>query len=400
VIREPTFDTSPALRFEGNKKGAWEDLVRTAPGTPMGTLLRKFWQPVALAAEVSPGKALPIRIMSEDLTLYRGDTGTPHVVASRCAHRSTLLYIGWVEGDCIRCRYHGWKYDGSGQCVEMPAEDPSFPPKVKILSYPAREYAGLIFAFMGEGAPPEFPHKAELDRDYGVKWAISMTWPCNWFQRLENSVDAAHVSFVHQGSAFGDYVTSTVPTLEYEETEWGIRQIARRSADNVRISEVAWPNCNHIPVPISGVDVWVDMFNWFVPVDDEHTAFLSSLCAPVRGEAARDFERRLASRWPPYNPADQGQELFAGRGFPSEVEDIVNAQDYLVQVGQGTIVDRSQERLGRSDAGIILMRKLFQRELEAIKQGLPGKEWKPRTGFARLPVPPGVPLAPDSGTAV
>jgi 5,5'-dehydrodivanillate O-demethylase len=400
VIGEPTADTSPSRRLDGNKTGPWEGLVRTGPGTPMGTLLRRCWQPVALARELVPGKARLIRIMGEDLTLYRGEGGAPHLVASRCAHRSTLLYIGWVEGDCIRCRYHGWKFDGSGQCVEMLAEDPSFPPKVRILSYPTREYGGLIFAYMGEGAPPAFWGKAELDRDYGVKWAISMTWPCNWFQRIENSLDAAHVSFVHQDSAFGDYVTATAPTLEYEETKWGIRQIATRAADNVRISEVAWPNCNHIPVPISGVDVWVDMFNWFVPVDDENTAFFSSLCAPVRGDAARALEEQIAARWPPYNPADQGAELFAGRAWPAAVEDIVNAQDYLVQVGQGTIVDRSQERLGRSDAGIILLRKVFQRELEAIKQGCPGKEWKPRIGLARLPVPPGVPRAPDAETAV
>src|SRR3954468_21627354 len=133
------------------------DLAPTGPGTLAGRYLRRFWQPVLRAEELGPGETKPIRIMSEDFTLYRGEDGTPHVVAPRCAHRGTQLSTGWVEGDCIRCFYHGWKYDSTGQCVEMPAEDATFPPKVKIASYPTEEYLGLIYAPLGEGAPPPFP---------------------------------------------------------------------------------------------------------------------------------------------------------------------------------------------------------------------------------------------------
>src|SRR5437870_4926246 len=96
----------------------WEDLVRTGPGTPMGTLLRRSWQPIALSHELAAGRALPARIMGEELTVYRGTSGKPYVVAGRCAHRGTRLHTGWVEGECLRCFYHGWKYDGFGQCVE------------------------------------------------------------------------------------------------------------------------------------------------------------------------------------------------------------------------------------------------------------------------------------------
>src|SRR5919202_5128287 len=97
------------------------DSAHTGPGTLAGRFMRRFWQPVYLARELAPGYAKPIKIMSEEFTLYRGEDGAPHVVAFRCAHRGTQLSTGWVEGDCIRCFYHGWKYDGSGQCVEMPA---------------------------------------------------------------------------------------------------------------------------------------------------------------------------------------------------------------------------------------------------------------------------------------
>src|SRR5215831_4552107 len=131
----------------------YTDFAHAGPGTLARRYLRRFWHPVHLAADLPAGHAKPIRIMSEDLTLYRGEGGTPHLVAYRCAHRGTQLSTGWVEGDCIRCFYHGWKYDHTGQCVEMPAEDPSFPPKVKLRSYPVEEYLGLIFAYLGEGEP-------------------------------------------------------------------------------------------------------------------------------------------------------------------------------------------------------------------------------------------------------
>jgi len=387
-----------------SERNEWSELVRTGPGTPMGILLRKFWQPVAVSAELKNGKAKPLRIMSEDLTLYRGESGKPYIVSDRCAHRLTLLHTGWVEQDCIRCKYHGWKYDGEGQCVEMPAEDATFVSKVKILSYPVREYAGLVFAYLGTGAPPEFPRKAELDRDYGAKWSYLLIWPCNWFQRIENSLDAVHVSFVHRGGATGKAVSYGIPELSYEETEWGIRQIATRAADNVRIGEFSWPNCNHIASPMQFKPKgdkkfpWSDLFNWFVPIDDEHTGFFSARSAPVRGELGQEFHDWLSS-CDSYNPADFHKELFKGV-MPdidgNTINALQNAQDYIVQVGQGPIVDRSKERLGKSDAGVILLRKIFRREVDAIKKGQPGKDWKPRVGFAKLPVPPHVPLAPDS----
>src|SRR4051812_11629877 len=133
-----------------------ELLPQTAPGTPMGRLLRSFWQPVAITDDLKPGQPVPLRVLSEDLTLYRGESGKAYLVGGRCAHRCVVLHTGWVEGEQIRCMYHGWKYDGTGQCTEMPAEKKSRPDLVKIEGYPTHEYAGLIFAYMGEGAAPEF----------------------------------------------------------------------------------------------------------------------------------------------------------------------------------------------------------------------------------------------------
>src|SRR5436309_1850808 len=127
-----------------------EDIVHTAPGTLGGCYMRTFWHPVKVANELPRGRALPLRIMSQDFTLYRGESGKAQLLDARCAHRGTQLSTGWVEGDCLRCFYHGWKYDASGRCVEQPAEDSGFASKVKIRSYPTEEYLGLVFAYMGD----------------------------------------------------------------------------------------------------------------------------------------------------------------------------------------------------------------------------------------------------------
>src|SRR6266496_4299180 len=111
--------------------GDHTDLYHTGPGTLAGHYLRMFWQPVYRAKDLAPGQAIPIRIMSEDFTLYRGASGTPYLVDPRCAHRGTQLSIGWVENDCIRCRYHVWMFDGSGQCVEQPLEKPPFAERIR-----------------------------------------------------------------------------------------------------------------------------------------------------------------------------------------------------------------------------------------------------------------------------
>src|SRR5581483_5422761 len=173
------------LMPRGWTEADWHDIYRTGPDTLAGQYMRLFWQPVFRAADLAPGKAKPIRIMGEDLTLYRGEEGTPHIVDFRCAHRRTQMSIGWVEGDAIRCRYHGWAYDSSGQCVDQPGEPEPFCERIRIRAFPTEEYLGLIFAYLGEGEPPALPRYPDFERS-GLLQASTYVRHCNYFNSIDN----------------------------------------------------------------------------------------------------------------------------------------------------------------------------------------------------------------------
>jgi 5,5'-dehydrodivanillate O-demethylase oxygenase subunit len=358
----------------------YTDFVHVGPGTLAGRYLRSYWQPVSLASDLPVGQAKPLRILGEDFTLYRGEGGAPHVVAYRCAHRGTQLSTGWVEGDCLRCFYHGWKYDGSGQCVEMPAEDASFPPKVKIASYPTEEYLGLIFAYLGEGMPPPLPRYADFETE-GVLLNSTYVRHCSYFQNIENGLDPVHTAFAHRESR-GTFVgLDGVPRMTGEESPWGITMYGTRPSGKVRVNQFGMPNVLHIQLPSGSREAgWMDALAWRVPVDDAtHRSFNVNL-VHVTGEAAEQYRAYLASQ-PQYtgpSAVEVGDAILRGERHVDDVAEraiIVNVQDYVAQAGQGAIQDRTQERLGRSDVLVILLRKIWERELRAFAAGQPGKAW-------------------------
>ncbi len=261
----------------------------------MGMLLRRFWHPVATGASLAPGTARALRVMCEDLTVYRGESGTAYLIGGRCAHRRTVLHTGWVKDDQIRCMYHGWRYDGAGQCTEMPAERNAKPELVRIPGYSLHEYSGLIFAYLGPGEAPPFdlPRKDALEQagmDISVRADV---WDCNWLQQAENSLDASHVSYVHQWptpTRLGEEIGSTPPVLEYEETPAGIRQTAIRP-NGIRISNWTFPNNNNVlAAPPRPGDPWINTSGWAVPMDDERTLRFT-LTAYPGGEVGEELRR-------------------------------------------------------------------------------------------------------------
>jgi 5,5'-dehydrodivanillate O-demethylase len=359
--------------------------------TSMGRLLRQFWQPVALSASIANGSARPLEILGENLTLFRGASGTAYLIGGTCAHRCTVLHTGWVQGDKVRCMYHGWQYDGTGQCTEMPAEPHADPALIRIAGFPLHEYSGLIFAYMGDGPAPEFdlPRKHTLEQpdcDLSVHQDI---WDCNWFQHIENSLDATHVSYVHQwggASELGAAVGTAIPVLTYEETTAGIRQTATRP-DNVRISDWTFPNNNHIRLaPPRKEDPWAHTSAWQVPIDDESTLRFT-LTAYPNGELGKELVR---AGLPPIGSSMAAADLiFKEHRLPDGVlaTDRLLMQDYAALRGQGTLVDRTAERLGASDAGVALLRRIALRELDAIQRGVPTKAWRRIEQPFEMPTP-------------
>ena len=361
-----------------------KDFVRTGPDTIMGRYMRLFWHPVYVGRDLKAGRAAPLRIMNEDYTLYRGQNGVAQILAPRCAHRCTQLSTGWVEGGSIRCFYHGWKYDASGQCTEAPAERAGFADNVRIRSYPTEEYLGLIFAYLGEGAAPPLPRYPVFDKP-GVLSASNYLRDCNCYNNLESNMDSLHTSFVHRSSGFTTAgLNWALPEISGEETGYGIVKHGTRPDGQDRRSPFFWPNALYIrSSPEEGdPDVWADHIGWRVPIDDEHhVSFTVNHVALFGDDAERYRERqrlRRARREGLSDPRAAAQAVLRGEMQIDDLKDrpdIVNIQDYVAQVGQGVIADFDHERLGRSDVLVALFRRILARELQAFAEGRPLKKW-------------------------
>jgi 5,5'-dehydrodivanillate O-demethylase len=368
------------------------DLYHTEPGTLAGRYLRSFWQPVYRARDLPAGEAVPLRIMSEDFTLYRGQTGIPHLVAFRCAHRGTQLSAGWVEDDCIRCFYHGWKYDSSGQCVEQPGEDASFKSKINIRSYPTEEYLGLIFAYLGEGAAPPFPRYPDLDAGGIAHVLLSEEWPCNYFNRLDNLGDPVHVPFTHRESRSRIGIDVVVPDrLIAEESDVGIKLTRKLKGGKTETRYILMPNMNHLrhPLRIKGPiakqlgEGSVDRFLWRVPIENDRCLGLGVDIVHLINEEAKQKFLEFSSEAETDGPShiELGESVLRGKAKIKNMSgadnyELTRIEDYVAQVGQGAIADHNQFHLGRNDAVVILFRKIWERELRALAEGKPMKSWK------------------------
>jgi 5,5'-dehydrodivanillate O-demethylase len=370
-----------------HKKLRYDDLVFTGPGSLAGKFMRRFWHPIHRAEDLRPGQAKPIQIMSEHFTLYRGESGAPHMVDFRCPHRGTQLSAGWVEGDSIRCMYHGWCFNAEGQCTEQPAEEESFAGKIRIKSYPIREYLGLIFAYLGDAEAPTFPCYRHMEEEGVLEVLSTEIWPCNFFQRIDNNGDTYHVPFVHRGaySASSENNRGGLPDISKEESPWGTTGYASFSQGWRNVFQFFMPNVyafrNPSPEPEC---ISEDRMQWDVPLDDERSLEFRLRRLPLSGEAANQYRERhaAAAAEPKISVAQMSEAVLSGKisfqdldHFFKDKISLVHAQDYVAQVGQGSRAERAREHLGRSDMGVILFRKIWERELRALAEGRPLKKW-------------------------
>jgi len=282
------------------------------------------------------------------------------------------LSTGWIEGDCIRCFYHGWKYDGSGQCIEQPAEDTGFAAKIQIRSYPVQEYLDLIFAYLGPGEPPLFPRHGELEAEGDLQLGMYVR-PCSYFNNAENGIDEVHVHFVHKQGFTG--IQYDIPKVWAEETDWGLTQYGQRCDGTTR--ETHWLMPNALLFKNGDVDDDADQISWRVPVDDvSHRNFMAVLHHRPATGSWLNIQGAGDSR---PTSLEAAQAILRGELTLEDVAerpDLITIQDHVAQLGQGAIADFEHEHLGQSDRAVILLRKIYARELRALAEGGELKRWR------------------------
>lgn len=326
-------------------------------GTLMGSLLRCYWTPVGASTLVT-SKPQRVTILGEELVLYRGQSGEPHLMQLRCAHRSLALDYGRVEGDCIRCPYHGWLYDGAGQCLDQPAEPEGsrFKEKIRLKSYKTREFSGIVFGYLGPEPAPLLPLYDVLRMEHGVKDMTIQNVNANWMNHVENVVDISHLAWLH-GYTFPAYGGRKV-NYNWERTEYGINNVMTiEGIDDTHVSCYGFPLVNRFALPpIDKNGELVRSLIWRVPIDDASTLLYFVRFYP--SEKRRRTAQRIDQKLGVYAPL---KDDWWGIN--------IHDQDRMAVEQQGVIADRPNEHLGVSDGGIITMRQMMRESLAAVAEG-------------------------------
>jgi phthalate 4,5-dioxygenase oxygenase subunit len=404
-------------------------ITRVGPGTPCGNLLRQYWQPVALLDEFDPAldarmgvrPVKPVRLLGQDLVLFRNADGAFGLLDRDCPHRGADLAFGRNEGDGLRCPFHGWKFDISGQCTQTPAEPQgsTLCTRIRQRSYPLLERAGVLFAWLGaEGAtPPDLPALDCFTAPATHSFAFKGLWHCNWLQAFEVGIDPAHASFLHRffhdegleesygrqfrGASLGELdgqrlpMTKVMrefdqPDISFEQTPYGLRLTALRQINDamthVRVTNAVFPQTFVIPLSET-----MTITQMHVPVDDTKNywyALFTSFAEPVDKVTMRN-QRLEAVTLPDYipksgqhnewgfNAQEQRDRTYLGMG-----ESDINVHDQWACESMGAIQDRTREHLGTTDKVIMANRRMLRQAIDAVANGepAPGLGYPPLAG--------------------
>lgn len=345
-------------------------LTSVGKGTPMGELLRRYWHPVGLSSEVKVPAIKKVKLLGEELVLYRDKSGALGLVGKTCPHRGASLEHGIVDQVGIRCAYHGWQYNAQGRCLDRPNEPPGDTGKSRICvpSYPVTERGDLIFAYLGPAPAPEFPLFDLYKSGNVIKTIGRAAIPVNWLQIMENSLDPVHVEWLH-GHFYTQAVGRSEPPfdtfskhhvkIDFEEFEYGIikkrlleGQVEDESTDWTTGHPMIFPNMLLVG------DTRVHQFQIRVPMDDMTTMHYWYNCFhPAEGVEVPEG----------YPTSFYEVPIRDARG--EYVKDYVDGQDIMLWESQGRICDRSQEHLATSDRGIVQYRRMLMREWEKVSRG-------------------------------
>jgi phthalate 4,5-dioxygenase len=400
-------------------------LSRVGPGTPMGELMRQYWIPGALSSELPRPDCDPLRVklLGEELIAFRDTNGQVGLVQNHCPHRGASLFFGRNEEAGLRCVYHGWKFDTSGACVDMPNEpaESDFRTKVKAAAYPVRERGGILWMYLGPREGEELPPLPDLEGNMlpeDMSGISIFQRECNWMQALEGDIDTAHVGFLHQGAidaesapqgSWARYaLRDRAPRYKVIDTEGGVTYGTYRPAEPGstywRVAHFLFPFYTMVAAGVLGLKVAVRAW---VPIDDEHCFGLSMSKLGTQRRLNQGPNRNLADA--PLLPnstdwygrfrfrANAGNDYEIDRqkqrsrtsysGIPS-----VSLEDHAVTESMGPIYDRTNERLGTSDTMIIRTRRRLMaaavalRERAALPPGVDQPEvYRLRSGGVVLP---------------
>ena len=366
--------------------------------------MRQYWQPAALVDEFEGSRPVrPVRLLGENLVLFRDPAGNYGLLDRHCAHRGADLSYGRAEDGGLRCPFHGWLFDAHGACLEQPAEPEgsNFCHSIRQPAYTCRVASGIVWAFMGEGAPPALPSFDCFEAPATHTFAFKGMIECNWLQALEVGIDPAHASYLHRffedeepaaaygkqfrGATMGADLPMTKilrdfgrPRIEVETTDYGLRIAALRQLNetemHIRVTNMAFPHAFVIPMSRE-----MTITQWHVPVDDTHCywyAIFTSFTAPVDKEQMR--AQRLKSYSLPdylplvnrlndygFDPHEQEHSTYTGMG------DDINVHDQWAVESMGPIQDRTKEHLGASDKAIAAYRRLLVRAIRDVEEGRP-----------------------------
>ena len=348
-----------------------DDLVQVTRGTATGEMLRRYWHPIAVAAAV---KDIPqaVRVLGEDLVLFRTPRGEFGLVYPRCAHRGTELIYGRVEERGIRCCYHGWLFDCEGRCIERPCEpaDQQIPPAhYRQPWYPVAEKYGLVFTYMGppdrKPVLPAYDILENVEDGYeivpdgtSIGSGGPVIMPCNWFQTHENVMDPFHVLVLHSSFStqqFGELM-AIAPKITFETTAHGVISHQIRSFPDGevmdRVTEAILPTLRIVADPTLERKGAGDNISWTLPIDATNTRIFTAMKWPQGEPFLLSSPRPMYGGKTWFELDDEGHQRFPG--------------DYEAQVSQGKITLHSEEHLASSDKGVALFRRKFREAIAAV----------------------------------
>ncbi len=360
------------------KKELNDALTQVGPGTPMGELMRRYWYPVAFEKELDEWPIKKVRLLGEDFALWKTPQGGYGIIQERCPHRHASLVYGVVEEEGLRCGYHGWLFDCEGSCLDQPAEPDTsaFKDNIEAFTGSAELMGGMIWAYIGPDPAPKLP-RFDVYVDPGFKdvgWSVV---PCNWLQIMENSVDPHHVEWLH-GRYFkfiGDQKGFLAPPsfqkkhvkIGFDPMEWGIlkRRVLEGNSEEMDDWAVGHPLVFPYCMRVGGGGI--EQMQIRVPIDDTTTwvAFYSNHQPP----GLTDFPEQLYPESYEYRWLDDKGE---------HIVDYIEGQDIMAWVTQGDITDRTAEHIGKSDIGIIMLRRMFREQMALVEEGK-----DPTVGFTR-----------------